>query len=69
MVTNQEIFGLDNIELYTESCRNAIFGPKMAILSILSDVQHLMEMGELEMARQVINRAKYVMRECLVEKE
>ena len=69
MATNQEIFGLDDIELYTESCRDSIGGPLMAVMSILSDVQFYIESGDSESARQNVNRAKYVMHKCLVEKE
>ena len=46
-----------------------IAGRDMFVASILSDAQELIAMGATEQARQLINRAKWVLFECEQEVE
>ena len=56
------MFGCDIAELDSLIYETS-FNPytlKDVVTSILSDAQHLMEHGDLDTARQLINRAKYI---------
>lgn len=57
-----QIYGCDIAELDSliyETSFNS-YTPENVVTSILSDAQHLMEHGDLDTARQRINRAKYI---------
>lgn len=57
-VTEEEI--VQAVERQTD-----IFGPDFIAISILSDVQELLELGHKEAARQKINVVKFVIRRYL----
>ena len=44
-------------------------GDAMLVMSILSDVQHVMEGGDTETARQYVNRAKYIIHHYIMDRE
>ena len=44
-------------------------GDALLVMSILSDVQHVMEGGDTETARQYVNRAKYIINHYIMDRE
>ena len=50
---------------FTEGMR--LGGPKMLVMSMLSDAQEQIALGQEEVARQTINRAKWALMEFLEE--
>ena len=58
------MYGCETTELDSLMSEAIIIGEErdlpMLAMSILSDAQHVMAHGDVETARQVINRAKYV---------
>tara|TARA_R110002167_G_scaffold300448_1_gene504785 strand:+ start:99 stop:368 length:270 start_codon:yes stop_codon:yes gene_type:complete len=44
-------------------------GDGMLVMSILSDAQMVMSCGDTEMARQYVNRAKYIISHYIMERE
>ncbi len=80
MTNSKAMFGMEekNIkELVADYTNDGFSTPKMLAMSILSDVQHLIENGaqyangfdRLELARQQINLAKHIMWEYTSDKE
>ena len=53
----------DNLKPQAET-----MGRDMLIMSMLSDAQHLVEHNQKEQARQLINQAKYVLRDFPLNK-
>lgn len=49
--------------------KESIMAPDMLAASILSDAQECLALRDNERCRQLINRAKYVIFECLTVKE
>jgi len=62
-----EVFGC-NPEEFVKNLKNSITykfsGKEMAVTSMLSDVQELIELGQTERARKMINLSKYVLVEA-----
>lgn len=58
----QMCFGCSKDELLAYAIENR---PKMTVMSILSDAQAEMELGDEIRANQYINRAKYIINECM----
>ena len=54
---------------YMESLTARFSGLEMVTMSILSDAQELMAMGNTEAARKEINKAKFILSEMMVAKE
>jgi hypothetical protein len=58
-----QMFGCD-LDAFVESVDTSLTlkacGPSMVIISILSDAQEEIAMGDTERARQTINRAKFL---------
>ena len=44
-------------------------GDALLVMSILSDVQHVMEGGDTETARQYVHRAKYIINHYIINRE
>lgn len=66
MTTEQymAVYGIDEQglqECYGADSFNMVSGRDMLVMSIMSDAQHLMAHGNLELARQLLNRAKWVL--------
>jgi len=64
-----KVYGCD-IEAFLVTCRESITmttgGPGFIAISLLSDVQELIEMGDAEGARQMINRVKRLLADDVV---
>ena len=70
------MFGMSSDELrqmaVTFPCKVGVegrHGDAMFIMSILSDAQEVMAYGDVETARQYINRAKYVLNYFILNEE
>ena len=63
-VSDVEIFGCDG-EAFLETVAKSISGPPMAAMSVLSDAQELLALGEPEAARKEINKAKLIIARML----
>lgn len=66
MSRSMEMYGctsLDLDEMIEESTNPYMGGHYMLAMSILSDAQERIRVGHDDIARQYINRAKYVLRE------
>lgn len=50
---------------YMESLTARLSGLEMVVMSILSDAQELMAMGDTEQARKYLNRGKYILSEMM----
>lgn len=64
---NQQVrmFGMPREDM-KESLKGQCFGnPLMLSMQILSDAQHVMEQGDVETARQFINKSKWVISKCM----
>lgn len=69
-MTDQEfqMFGMSKGQIeqeYIKSFTTMMSGIEMTIISILSDAQHLMEFGQHDRARKLMNVAKYILSEQL----
>ena len=63
-----QMFGMsaDRIEKeYMGSLTAKLSGQEMVVMGILSDAQHLIEFGQGDEARKLLNVAKYVLSEIL----
>jgi hypothetical protein len=70
MTYDQEIqmFGMTKEQIkkeYIQSWMSYHTGIEMQVISILSDAQHLMEFGQDDRARKLMNVAKYILSEQL----
>ena len=54
---------------YMEGLTARLSGLEMVVMSILSDSQELMAMGNTEAARKEINKAKFILAEIMDAKE
>lgn len=63
--TQQEAMFGCNIDEFVESVKDSVTyqfsGIEMVVMSMLSDAQHEIELGMKEVARQNLNRAKYLL--------
>lgn len=57
-----KIYGVTVNELVTMVQEDGFSEPKMLVLSLLSDAQEQIAFGQPEVARQTVNRAKWVIR-------
>ena len=69
-MTDQEfqMFGMSKGQIeqeYIKSFTTMMSGIEMTVISILSDAQHLMEFGQHDRARKLMNVAKYILSEQL----
>jgi len=69
-MTDQEfqMFGMSKGQIeqeYIKSFTTMMSGIEMTVISILSDAQHLMEFGQNDRARKLMNVAKYILSEQL----
>lgn len=69
-MTDQEfqMFGMSEGQIeqeYIKSFMTMMSGIEMTVISILSDAQHLMEFGQQDRARKLMNVAKYILSEQL----
>lgn len=65
MTDNTDTFGVENIDAFAENIEQHYLsyrsgGGAMVVMSILSDAQEEIEFGQVEDARQTINRAKFL---------
>lgn len=63
------MFGMTKSEIreeYMQSITAKCVGQEMVVMSILSDIQHVI--GNNEMARQQLNVAKFILSEMMAEK-
>lgn len=65
MTTNFETFGC-KIEDFVASVKDSVTymlpnGVDKVVISLMSDAQELMELNQLDYARQTLNRAKYLL--------
>ena len=72
-MTDQEfqMFGMSKGQIeqeYIKSFTTMMSGIEMTVISILSDAQHLMEFGQNDRARKLMNVAKYILSEQLDSK-
>ena len=62
---NVSMFGFEDIEKFVASVKDSttfkFSGMNMVVMSMLSDAQTQMSMGDTESARQTINCAKYLL--------
>ena len=56
-------------EQYMNSLTAKLSGMEMVVMSVLSDVQELIEMGSSDNARKNINIAKFILSEMMEAKE
>ena len=69
-MTHEEemMFGMSTGQIereYIKSFTTMMSGIEMTVISILSDAQHLMEYGQHDRARKLMNVAKYILSEQL----
>ncbi len=63
------MFGMTKSEIreeYMQSITARLVGQEMVVMSILSDIQHVI--GNNEMARKQLNVAKFILSEMMAEK-
>jgi hypothetical protein len=64
MSTDLQMYGVDDINAFLESVKNCatykFTGGFMVVAGMMSDAQEMMEFGDVEGARQTLNRAKYL---------
>ena len=59
-----QMFGMSKGQIeqeYIKSFTTMMSGIEMTVISILSDAQHLMEFGQHDRARKMMNVAKYIL--------
>lgn len=65
---NMNMFGVLDINLFKQMIMAQLTykhsGGGMTLVSLLSDVQQMLEFGKIEEARQAINRVKYLIMEA-----
>ena len=66
---NESMYGFADIDSYIESVKDSITykftGGNMVVAGLMSDAQELMAVGDVERARQTLNRAKAVLFEIM----
>lgn len=67
LISNENVYGVADIELVKQDAEHSLAykltGPGMVIMSMLSDVQEMLQHKDLERARQRINIVKYLISE------
>ena len=73
-VVSKKMFGMTSVELDTQ-IRNTLAqehftgGPAMLAISVLSDAQELLYLGDMIHAQQLINQSKHILMEFVMVKQ
>ena len=60
-----KMYGMTKEAMLKDLAMQAFGNPLMLSMQILSDAQHVMEQGDIETARQFINKSKWVISKCM----
>lgn len=66
---DERCYGMNRVDLANMIDSTVVGGPQMAAMSILSDAQHVLEMGDAEQARKLMNMAKWIINHRLSESD